>query len=71
MLDRGELVGWFEFNEIIIEAAAAVAGFYLFLVHSFTSPAPFIPLRIFKDRNFAVGLPSCSSSASSCWRRWR
>jgi len=56
MLDRGELVGWFESNEIIIEAAAAVAGFYVFLVHSFTSPAPFIPLQIFKDRNFAVGL---------------
>jgi DHA2 family multidrug resistance protein len=56
MLDRGELLGWFDSNEVVIEAALAVAGFYLFLAHSFTSKAPVFPLQIFKDRNFVVGL---------------
>ena len=31
-------------------------GLYLFIVHLFTAREPFIPLRIFRDRNFAAGL---------------
>jgi len=56
MLDRGEQVGWFESTEVIIEAGLAVGGIYIFIVHALTHDRPFIPIEIFKDRNFSVGL---------------
>ena len=56
MLDRGEQVGWFDSSEIVAELAIAIAGFYFFLSHAFTTPRPFIPIHIFRDRNFAVGV---------------
>lgn len=56
MLDRGEQVGWFDSSEIVAELVIALAGFYFFLSHAFTSERSFIPLHIFKDRNFAVGV---------------
>jgi DHA2 family multidrug resistance protein len=46
-------VDWFNSPEIIIEAVLAGVGFYLFIVHMFTSEKPFIPLAVFKDRNFS------------------
>ena len=56
MLDRGEQVGWFASTEIRVEAAIAATGLYLFLVHAFTTPRPFIPLAVFRDWNFSVAL---------------
>ncbi|MCO6415715.1 DHA2 family efflux MFS transporter permease subunit [Siccirubricoccus sp. KC 17139] len=56
MLDRGELLAWFGSTEIIVEAVLAGLGIYLFLVHLALAPKPFIPPRIFRDRNFAAGL---------------
>jgi MFS transporter, DHA2 family, multidrug resistance protein len=56
MLDRGTTKGWFSSPEIIIEAIIAGVALYLFLVHMVTAKKPFIPLAIFKDRNFAGGL---------------
>jgi DHA2 family multidrug resistance protein len=56
MLDRGEQVDWFSSVEIMLEAALAGLAFYLFLAHSFTSDRPFIDPRLFRDRNFSVGL---------------
>jgi DHA2 family multidrug resistance protein len=56
MLDRGETQDWFGSTEIIVYAVLAGVGFYLFIVHMLTAPAPFIPLRIFADRNFSAGL---------------
>lgn len=56
MLDRGESQNWFASMEIIIEAAVAALCFYLFLAHTLTEPAPFIDLRLFRDRNFSTGL---------------
>jgi len=56
MLDRGELLGWFGSTEIMIEAGLCVLGLYLFTVHLFTAQHPFIPPRIFADRNFVAGL---------------
>jgi DHA2 family multidrug resistance protein len=55
MLDRGELKGWFESSEIMIEATIAALGFYTFLIHSMTSDRPFVSLALFKDRNFVAG----------------
>jgi len=56
MLDRGEQLGWFDSNEIVLTALISATGLYLFLAHSLTTQNPFIPLEIFNDRNFIIGL---------------
>ena len=56
LLDRGTDKGWFTSPEIIIEAIIAGTAIYLFLVHMVTAKKPFIPLAIFRDRNFVGGL---------------
>ena len=56
MLDRGTNKDWFDSPEIVIEAGIAGTAFYLFIVHMLTSPRPFIPPKIFRDRNFLGGL---------------
>jgi MFS transporter, DHA2 family, multidrug resistance protein len=83
MLDRGEQLGWFDSGEIVATAAVSAAGFYFFLAHTLTTPQPFIPFAIFRDRNFAVGLAfmfvvgillvatmsaCCSVPAALAWR---
>jgi MFS transporter, DHA2 family, multidrug resistance protein len=55
VLDRGPIKDWFGSNEIWIEATAAGLAFYLFMVHSATSPHPFIRPSLLKDRNFMTG----------------
>jgi MFS transporter, DHA2 family, multidrug resistance protein len=54
-LDRGEQLGWLESNEIVAEFTIAIAGFYYFFAHSFTTDRPFIQFALFKDRNFLTG----------------
>ncbi len=56
MLDRGEGEGWFGSTEIIVEAALAGLGLYVFLVHMFTHRRPFLEPALFRDRNFTAGL---------------
>ena len=56
MLDRGEQLGWFGSNEIIVEAILSIVGFYFFLADCFTSRRPFITVRIFRDWNFSIAL---------------
>jgi len=56
MLDRGTTKDWFSSSEIIIEAIIAGLGLYLFIVHMLTSRKSFVPLEIFKDRNFVTAL---------------
>jgi DHA2 family multidrug resistance protein len=56
MLDRGQNQDWFSSGEIIVEAVLGGLGIYLFLVHMLTADRPFIPPRIFRDRNFSSGL---------------
>ncbi len=56
MLDRGQQLGWFDSNEIVVTAIVSAAAFYFFLAHTFTTPQPFIDFEIFRDRNFTVGL---------------
>ncbi len=55
-LDRGEQLGWFSSLEILIEAMVAASASYVFLVHTFTAKAPFISLKLFKDRNFSLSV---------------
>lgn len=54
MLDRGEQLDWFSSGEIQIETLISLAAFYIFLAHSFTHENPFIDMRVFRDRNFAM-----------------
>src|ERR1700710_1990272 len=56
MMDRGTNKDWFDSPEILIEAVIAGTAFYLFMVHMLTAPKPFIPPKIFQDRNFLGGL---------------
>ncbi len=55
MLDRGEELDWFGSNEIVVETIIAAAAFYLFLVHMFTTRAPFVRPSLFADLNFTAG----------------
>ena len=54
MLDRGQTRDWFNAREIVVEAVLAGLGCYLFVVHMFTAKEPFLPLGLFKDRNFTT-----------------
>ncbi len=56
MLDRGELKNWFGSTEIVIEAVLMALGFYLFIVHTWTTKKhPFLSPGLMKDRNFVTG----------------
>ena len=56
MLDRGESLSWFDSREVCIEAMVAAAGVYLFIAQMVTADKPFVPVGIFLDRNFVIGL---------------
>jgi len=56
MLDRGTTLDWFASTEIVVEAAIAALGLYLFVVHMLTHPRPFIEPALFADRSFTTGL---------------
>lgn len=56
MLDRGAHEDWFQSTEIIIYAVLAGLCAYLFIVHAWLSPQPLIPLAMFADRNFTIGM---------------
>ena len=56
MFDRGQRLDWFESDEILLWAVLALLGYYLFVVHSLTTAEPFLDMRMFRDRNFVVGL---------------
>ena len=56
MLDRGTTKDWFSSREIVIEAILAGTGFYLFVVHFFTSERTFIPRGLLADRNYASAM---------------
>lgn len=55
ILDRGELVGWFQSTEIKFEVGIASVTVYLFVIHIFTWSNPFIDRHLFADRNLTVG----------------
>jgi DHA2 family multidrug resistance protein len=55
-LDRGQQQDWFGSWEIIIEMGVAIAGFWMFLVHTITSDHPLWDRAMFADRNFASAL---------------
>ncbi|GBE42569.1 MAG TPA: DHA2 family efflux MFS transporter permease subunit [Rhizobiales bacterium] len=56
VLSRGQRLDWFDSNEILIETFLAGLAFYLFIAHAMTAKAPFINLRLLRNRNYALGL---------------
>ncbi len=56
MLDRGPGEGWFESWEVIIEAALAVIGIYIFVVHTITAKKPFFSRALLRNWNFTAGM---------------
>ncbi len=56
MLDRGERLDWFESGEIIIECALVAVGLYIFVVQGLTARQPMVNLRLFRDRNYLLGV---------------
>lgn len=56
MLDRGGTLNWFASPEVVSEAVLSGLAMYLFTVHMFTHPRPFIEPGLFTDRNFTTGL---------------
>jgi len=56
MFDRGERHDWFESAEIMIEAALAALGLYLFAAHSLTTRNPFLDPRLLLVRGYVLGL---------------
>jgi DHA2 family multidrug resistance protein len=53
-LDRGQNNDWFSSTETRFECGIAVVAFALFLIHNLTAEHPFVPLALFKDRNFVT-----------------
>ena len=56
VLARGVRLDWFQSTEIVIECVVAVLAFYIFVAHCLTAKAPFLNLRLLRDRNYALGL---------------
>jgi len=56
LLDRGQEQDWFGSMEIWMESGVALAGLWMFLIHTFTKEDPFVNPQMFKDRNLVVGL---------------
>ena len=55
-LDRGEQKDWLGSIEIVTYLVLTGLGFYLFAVHMWLAPKPFITAAMFLDRNFTTGL---------------
>jgi MFS transporter, DHA2 family, multidrug resistance protein len=55
VLDRGQQLDWLSSWEIRIELLAAITFLYVLVVHTLTTPAPFVRPAIFRDKNFLFG----------------
>ena len=56
MLDRGQDQGWFDSNEIIVEAILSVGRLLFLPRRRGDDQRPFIPLRMFRDWNFSIAI---------------
>ncbi len=60
MVDKGKELDWFESQQIVVLAAAAVVGFAFFLAWELTEKTPIVDLRLFARRNFLTGTAALS-----------
>ncbi len=56
MLDRGKELDWFNSNEIIMLAVAAVIGLSFLVAWESTDEHPIVDVRLFASRNFSIGV---------------
>ncbi|MGE0095180.1 MAG: DHA2 family efflux MFS transporter permease subunit [Alphaproteobacteria bacterium] len=55
-LSRGERLDWFASGEIIAAACIALLASYVFVARMMMARRPFIPMSLFKDRNYTIAL---------------
>lgn len=55
VLDRGQQQDWFHSPGIVWMAAVCVISFAAFIIREWTAADPIVNLRVFKNRNFALG----------------
>ena len=56
MLDKGKDLDWFHSGMIVTLAVVAAFAFALFVVWELTEKHPVVDLRLFKSRNFTIGV---------------
>jgi DHA2 family multidrug resistance protein len=56
MLDKGQEESWFESSQIIVLAVVAAIGLVSLVIWELGDPHPVLALRLFKRRNFAIGV---------------
>ena len=56
VLDRGEREEWLSSGEILLECFLIIIFGWIFFFHSLTSKRPLFDLRLFLNRNFALGI---------------
>ncbi len=56
MMDRGERVDWWDSYEIWAYLALIVSALWIYFVHTAGHEKPFINTKLFRDRNFSIGL---------------
>ncbi len=54
VLDRGPSQDWFQSREIWTETIMAAVGFWVFVIHTFTTDHPFFDKALMRDRNFVT-----------------
>lgn len=53
-LDRGEVLGWFDSAEIVLELCIGVLAGYMFVVHQATTRVPLFDPALWRDRNLVL-----------------
>jgi len=56
VLDRGTQQDWFDSVEILIEAGLSISALWLLIFHLRTADHPLIPIALFTNRSYVVGL---------------
>jgi MFS transporter, DHA2 family, multidrug resistance protein len=56
MLDKGRELDWFNSGEITLLALTSAVGCIVFLIWELAEPHPIVDLRLFRQRNFCVGV---------------
>ncbi len=55
VLDKGKDLDWFNSDQIVILAIVSLVAFLFFLAWELTAEHPIVDLRLFSNRNFAIG----------------
>src|SRR5699024_5038474 len=55
-LDRGNTLNWFSSTEIVVAGGIAVILLWIYPWYASLKKRPFVSLRLFRDRNFALGM---------------